>query len=84
MKNKVLVKIIVPDIEQNYDLLIPLNKTIGNLIFLLSKSIKELSGDNTIDFSTACLYNSSTSLSYDPSKIVRETNIRNGSILLLM
>ena len=29
MKNKVLVKLIVPDIDETYDIFLPINKKIG-------------------------------------------------------
>ena len=42
MKNKVLVCLSVPEIDQTYDLYLPVNKKIGNIINLLNKSISEL------------------------------------------
>ena len=42
MKNKVLIELIVPEIDEKFDLFIPVNKRIGNLIVLLNKSVSEL------------------------------------------
>ena len=84
MKNKVLVELLVPDIEKKYNIFIPLNKTVGNVIILLSKSISELNNNANINFDKACLYNSETCLTYKPEQIIRESNIRNGSVLILM
>jgi hypothetical protein len=39
MKNKVIVKILVPEIYESYDVYLPINKKIGNIIELLNKSI---------------------------------------------
>ena len=46
MKNKVLIQLIVPDIEEKFDLFIPINKKIGtvkNLIDLNNLSTTNLS-----------------------------------------
>ena len=42
MKNKVLVELIVPQIDEKYNVYIPINKKIGNVIVLLNKAISEL------------------------------------------
>ncbi len=84
MKNKVLIKLIVPDLEESYDLFIPLNKSIGNIIVLIDKTLHNLNSDLSINFNNCCLYNSETALPYDPSQIIRETNIRNASEIILL
>ena len=42
MKNKVLVDLIVPEIDEEYSVYLPINKKIGNIIILLNKAIYEL------------------------------------------
>ena len=37
MKNKVLVNIKIPEIDQDFDIYLPLNKTIESIIVLLEK-----------------------------------------------
>ena len=37
MKNKVLVELVVPTIESTFDIYLPINKRIGNIITLLNK-----------------------------------------------
>lgn len=83
MNNKVLVQIIVPDIEESYDIFIPINKTIGNIIVLISKSIREISNQNQVK-DTSSLFNRQTGEKYDPSQIIKNTNIRNGTQLILI
>ncbi len=34
MKNKILVEIIVPDIDQSYEVFIPINRKVGSVIEL--------------------------------------------------
>ena len=39
MKNKVLVELVVPVLEENYDVYLPINKKIGNIIELLNRAL---------------------------------------------
>ena len=84
MKNKILINVVVPDIDEKYDLYIPINKKIGNVIGLLQKAIKELTNGIYEGTNKACLYNRLTGEKYAVNSIVRETNIRNGTILILL
>ena len=78
MKNKVLVEVIVPEIEAVYDIYLPINKRIGNIIMLLNKTVSELTNGYT------ALYNKDTSVKYNPSSLVYDTDIRNGTSLILL
>ena len=85
MKNKVLVQLIVPSIEAKYDLFIPINKRIGSVIDLICKSLNELTGglyDENIK--NKKLYNSITGEMYNMQDLIRKTDIRNGSKIVLM
>ena len=84
MKNKVLVKLKVPEIDKEYDIYLPINKKIGNIIILLNKAINELSNNEFKISTTNSLYNSSTGERYDFNTILLDTNIRNGSVLTLL
>ena len=84
MKNKILVELIVPEIEESYDIYIPINKKIGSIINLLSKAIFELSDGEYVNNNHSFLYNSDTGEKYDINVIVKDTNIRNGTKIVLM
>ena len=43
MNNKVCVELIVPAIEERYNVFIPINKKTLEIIYLLSKAINEMS-----------------------------------------
>ena len=75
MKNKVLVKLIVPDIDETYDIFLPINKKIGETI-----NEHELINlpNNKI------LYNRSTGKNYEPNVLIKNTDIRNGTNLILL
>ncbi len=84
MKNKILVELIVPEIEEHYNIYIPIHKKIGSVINLLNKSIFELSNGNYSGGNKNFLYNRDTNERYDLNDKVFNTNIRNGSILVLL
>ncbi len=84
MKNKVFVKIIVPEIDKSYDVYLPVNKKIGNIIILLNQSISEMT-DGELELSKENeLYNRLTKERYLPNTLLINTNIRNGSELVLI
>ena len=41
--NKILIRLYVPSIEEKYDLKIPINKKVSEIIVLLIKAIDEIS-----------------------------------------
>ena len=84
IKNKIFVELIVPELEETYDILIPINKRVGSVIKLLNKAIYEINdGEFTVN-NKAGLYNRDTGIRYDINNIIRETDIRNGTILVLL
>lgn len=84
IKNKVLVQLTIPEIDKTYDIYLPINKKIGNIINLLNKSISELcEGEFPISNSNS-LYNIDSKEKYLPDVLLYNTNIRNGSRLVLI
>lgn len=83
MKNKVLVEIVIPRLDERYNIFLPINKRIGNIVLLVNKAIEELSNGIYKCNKQASLYNSETGERYDTNKLLYETNIRNGSVLVL-
>ncbi len=84
MKNKVLVELVVPQIDQSFNLYIPINKKIGNVIVLVNKAISDLTNGVYIGSNKSFLYDSATGEKYNINDLVIKTNIRNGSVLVLM
>ncbi len=84
MKNKVLVELVVPDIEKKYDVFIPVSKKIGNVIVLLNKAIADLNNGLYQGSNLTSLYNKNTSQRYAVDELVRNTDIRNGTTLILL
>lgn len=84
MKNKILIELIVPEIEKTYNVYIPINRRIGNVISLLNKSVYELSNGVYKENNKAGLYNRETGTKYNINYLVRATDIRNGTTLVLL
>ena len=84
MKNKILVELIVPELDEKFNLFIPINKKIGNIIVLLNKSVKELTNGAYDGTNTTALYSKATGEKYSINVLVRETDIRNGTSLILI
>ena len=84
MKNKVLVKIYVPSIDSEYEIYIPVNETIKKVLDLLIKSIYELSDSNFNNEANHYIMDPKSGLVYEIDYIIRDTNIRNGSKIILI
>lgn len=84
MDNRVLVNLLVPEIGNNFDVFLPVNKKIGNIIILLNKAVNELTGGNYKLDSNNLLYNVETKKIYESDVLLANTDIRNGTKLLLI
>ncbi len=84
MKNKVVIELVVPELEESYSLYIPISKRIGDIINLLLKSISEFNNCQYGNKKEIALYNSSTGQKYNPNDLVYKTDIRNGTRLVLI
>lgn len=84
MDNKVLVNVSVPEINRSYDVFLPVNRKIGNIIGLLNTAINELSnGDFPVSEDNA-LFNADTGELYSIDVLLFDTSIRNGTKLILI
>ena len=84
MKNKILVHLLVPEIDESYDVFIPINIRIGTVVKLLNKSILELTNGIFQEKKSRKLYSVADSTTYLTNALVRETNILNGVTVILM
>ena len=83
MKNKVLVHVVVPDIDQSFDIFIPVNIRIGMVIKLLNSSLVELSKGAYQPNNKRELYGPDSKV-YEYNKLLRETDIRHGTNVVFM
>ena len=84
LDNKIIVKLYVPKIEEEYDVEIPLNKQIYIIIELLVKAVNELCGGYYKPSKMPMLYDKITAKAYDVNLTVIETPLRNGSEIVLL
>ena len=84
IKNKIVVQLIVPEIDKSFDIYLPINKKVGNIINLINTTISELS-DGELKLSPSnSLYNVDTKEKYVSDILLANTNIRNGTRLILV
>ena len=84
MKNKVLVSISIPEIDKKIDAYLPINKKVGNIINLLNKAISELTDGEYVLSNCNSLYNVISKEKYSSDVLLANTNIRNGTLLVLL
>ncbi len=82
--NKVIVDLIVPSIEEKYNVFIPVNKKTIEIIFLLNKAINDMTDGNFIMRDDLSLINASNGTVYDLDNTVLENKILNGTKLILL
>ena len=84
MNNKVLVTINVPSLEKSFDIFIPVNRRVHNVIALVKKSLYDVSGHSFNMETIYTLYNATTGAPYDMNQLIRDTDIRNNTRLILL
>ena len=82
--DKVLVKVYVPMLEGIYDVWIPSNKKIYEIVVLLVKAINDLSEGEYTPLEMPSLYDRITAEEFDFNLILKDTTIRNGTEVILI
>lgn len=83
-KNKILIEIEIPLIEKKYDLFIPINKKIGTIKNLIEESLVDLTDNAYVPKEETNFYSKETGNIYDVNQTVRDTDLRNGSRIILI
>lgn len=84
MDYKVLIKLYAPEIEQSYDVYIPVNKSVGQVLKLLNKIVNSESLDTYPIKTSLKLINKNTFRVYNQTEIIRQTDIKNGTELVII
>ena len=82
--NKILIELEIPLIEVKYDMFIPINKKVGTIKSLIERSLIELTDLAYIPRTDTNLYSKETGDIYDVNKTVRDTDLKNGSRVILI
>ncbi len=83
-KNKILIELEIPLIEKSYDLFIPINKKVGTIKHLIEDALVEITDNAYILRDDTNFYSKETGEIYDVNKSIRETNLQNGSRIILI
>lgn len=83
MKNKVLIKLIVPELAVDYDVFIPVNEVVWKIREMMLKIVCNLSEVNFDVAKDYFLINKNTCKVYSNNEIIVNTDIRNGTELIL-
>lgn len=84
MDNKVLIELYIPLIEKSYDLYIPINKKIGTVKKLIEEGLIELTDNAYKKSEAANLFSKETGKIYNVNDTVRDTDLKNGSKIILI
>lgn len=83
MKNKILIRLYIVEIDQHYDIFVPTNEYIGKLIKLIVSSAFELS-DIESKKEEYYMLNPDTGEVYNNNDILRDSNIKNAKKIYLI
>lgn len=84
MNSKILIELEIPLIEKRYDLFIPINKKVGTVKNLIENALVELTDSAYVPKDDSNFYSKETGEIFDVNKTVRDTNLRNGSRIILI
>lgn len=82
--NKILVKLYIPMLSKEYDIWVPINRRIHNVIKLIVKALNELTDGEYNPKIMPLLYDKHTALPYDINLTIRESSIESGSEIVLL
>ena len=84
MNNKLLVTVIVPLLEERYEIFIPINKPISKVIQLIEKALKEMTNGYYPNKENSVIIDAESGSVYDVNITVKESRIMNGSKIILL
>ncbi len=84
MKNKVLIKLIVPELDTTFDIFIPVNELVWRIERIILKAIEDLSNIKLEQGLNYVLLNKDNCKIYNNNEIIINTDIRNSSELILI
>lgn len=82
--NKILLEVFIPLIEEEYDVFVPVNKTMGTIKKIIEKGIIDLSDHGYTMKEDTNLYSKETGDIYNVNLKLTETDLKNGSQVILI
>ena len=83
MNFRVYVILEIPILEKKYEMLVPIDRRIHDLVDILKVNIPELK-ENYYQNKTPNLYNKTSGELYDMNQFIKNSNIKTGTRLLLI
>ena len=84
MNNKLLVEVIVPLLEERYEMFIPINKRISVVIRLIEKALKEMTNGYYPNKGSSVIIDAESGNIFDVNITVKESKMINGSKIILI
>ncbi len=84
MNNKLLIEVIVPLLEMNFEIYVPINKRISAVIRLIEKALKEITHGYYPNKNNSVIIDEKTGSIYDINITVKESKMINGSKVVLI
>ena len=84
MNNKLLVTVIVPLLEEKYEVFIPINKRISTVIRLIEKALRELTNGYYPEKESSVIIDAESGNVFDVNITVKESKMINGSKIILI
>ena len=84
MENKILIKLIIPEINETYDVFIPVNEVIWKIKKMLIKCINDINNINLDINQKYTLIKKENSRIYKNNELIINTDIRNATELILV
>ena len=82
--NKILLEVYIPLIQEEYDIFVPINKSIGTIKNIIEKGIMDLSTSGYQAKEDTNLYSKDTGEIYDVNQKLIDTDLKNGSRIILI
>lgn len=85
MNNKILIEVIVPLLEEKFEIYIPVNKRISTVIKLIEKSLNEITnGYYPAQKENSVIIDEESGSVFDVNLTVKESKMINGSKIILI
>lgn len=81
---KILVSLMVPAVEECYDVFLPPFLTVEEILALLVKALAEITRNRYVSSGSEVLCNAQYQIIYDKKKTVEDCRICNGDTLLIL
>ena len=83
MNFRVYIMLEIPILEKKYEMLVPIDRRIHDLVDILKANIPELK-ENYYQNKTPNLYNKTSGELYDMNQLIKNSNIKTGTRLVLI